>query len=854
MAQILFPRPILVSKAGTKSRGWTSTKAHRSLPYGNYSRAKTLACLNMQYDFVGVEEAKTLQALTVGHRESEINPIYEKADYVHSISTFAEVPLDEMDKRIEELVSEIKGFFNSMEDGKISPSAYDTAWVARVPAIDDCAEPQFPQMLDWILHNQLPDGSWGEKRRFLACDRLLNTLSCLVTLAFWGVGNNQVNRGLDFLRRNTEAMIKEAQGYHRSKGFEMVFPALLNEAKFLGLDLPYELSIIKQINEKRDFELKRASVEELHSHPSTMLQCLEGIQEVVDWKNILKLQSKDGSFSGSPASTACVFIHTGDRECLQFLMRLVTKFGDHVPGMYPVDIAERLRAVDSVQRLGLDRHFQTEIKQAMDYAFQYWGQRGIGFGRESLVPDIDVTATGFKLLRMFGYTVSSDVLKNIKGDIEELCKLSGNGNSAGVSAILSLYRCSQLNIPGENVMREIGAFAKDYLAKFLQSDNFSQAKAVKENIPQEVEYALFSRWNRNMPRLMSGNHITVFNTNDLCLGKTLYELPNASNGKYLELAKLDFNRIQATHRSEIQHIKRWYKDCYFPQLDFIRHREVTIYWASSVVMFEQKYTDCRLDYTKAGILTAISDDLYDNYATLEQAELFYEVFERWDPLQIDHLPEEMKIVFMGLYTTLTDISQRAREVQGRDVLPYLHQQWLHYYSCLIKEREWMERSYSPSLDQYWENAVVTVALGVNILTAIFSTGELLPDHILEKLDFRDDFLNLVSLTGRLVNDLRTFKRERDCGEVASFVECYMNEHPGCTEDEAMEYMDGLNEDALSKLNDHFLMRADIPKSYRTLLFNTARIMQVVYGKEDGFVNARTYLAEFIKKSLYGPVL
>ena len=104
-------------------------------------------------------------------------------------------PLDEMDRRIEELIAEIKGIFNSMEDGEISPSAYDTAWVARIPAIDGSAQPQFPQLLDWILHNQLPDGSWGEKSRFLACDRLLNTLSCLVTLAFWGVGNNQVKRG-----------------------------------------------------------------------------------------------------------------------------------------------------------------------------------------------------------------------------------------------------------------------------------------------------------------------------------------------------------------------------------------------------------------------------------------------------------------------------------------------------------------------------------------------------------------------------------------------------------------------------------------------------------------------------------
>ncbi|GLJ36163.1 hypothetical protein SUGI_0725560 [Cryptomeria japonica] len=832
--------PILVSPtiSVSKSPGWVSTKTHGISPIGKYSHAKSLACHNMPSAVVAGEDAKTLQAY------------YQKPDYVHSVSTFKEAPLDEMDKRIEKLVSEIKGFFNSMEDGEISPSAYDSAWVARVPAIDGSAKPQFPQMVDWILHNQLPDGSWGQKNRFLACDRLLNTLSCLVTLAFWGIGNNQVNRGLDFLRRNTEGMIKEALGHHRSKGFEMVFPVLLNEAKLLGLDFPYELSVIKQISEKRDSKLKKVSVEELHNHPSTMLQCLEGIQEVVNWKNILKLQSKDGSFSGSPASTACVFMQTGNKKCLRFLTSLLKKFGDHAPSMYPVDIAERLRAVDSVESLGLERHFQTEIKQAMDYVFQYWSERGIGFGRESLVPDIDITATAFRLLRTFGYPVSSDVLQNIKGEAEELCKQSGDENSAGIIAILSLYRCSQLNFPGENVMREIGAFAKDYLAKSLQSENFSQAKAVKENIRQEVEYALSARWNRNMPRLMARNHIVSFNPDDLWLGKTLYHLPKASNDKYLELAKLDFNSIQAKHRSEIQHIKRWYKDCKFPQLDFTRHREVAVYWTSSAAMFEPQYTDCRLDYAKAGLLAVIIDDLYDTYATLQQLKLFNEAFERWDPLQIDQLPEDMKIVFMGFYNTLTDISERARKVQGRDVIPYLRQQWLDLLASFTKEREWMDKSYSPSLDEYWENAEVSIALETTILTPIFSTGDILPDHILDKLDF----LNLVSQTGRLMNDYRTFQRERDRGELASFVQCYMNEHPGCTEEEALNYMEGLNEEALSKLNYHFLMRADIPKHYRTLLFNTARIMQLIYRKEDGFLNAAEDLEDSIKKSLYEPLL
>nr|QWV53994.1 kaurene synthase-like 3 [Chamaecyparis formosensis] len=847
MAQIMFSSSFSVSK----SRGWISTRAHGFSPILNDSRAKILGCHNMPSAFVGGGEAKSIRDLTIARSERKtINPSYGKPDYVHSVLTFKETPLDEMDRRIEELVGEIKGLFNSMEDGEISPSAYDTAWVARVPAIDGFAEPQFPQMVDWILQNQLPDGSWGEKRRFLACDRLLNTLSCLVTLAFWGVGNNQLSRGLNFLRRNIEGMIKEALGHYRPKGFEMAFPVLLNEAKLLGLDLPYQLSVMKQISEKRDLQLRKVSVEELHIHPSSMLQCLEGIQEVVDWKNILKLQSKDGSFSGCPASTACVFLHTGDEKCLRFLTSLVKKFGDHVPGIYPVDIAERLRGVDNVERLGLERHFQTEIKQAMDYVFQYWSERGIGFGRESLVPDIDITATAFRLLRTFGYSVSSEVLKNIKGEAEELLKLSGNENSAGGIAILSLYRSSQLNFPGENIMKEIDAFAKDYLAEFLQSENFSQAKAVKENLPEEVEYALSFRWNRNMPMLISRNHIELFDPDDLWLGKTLYQLPKASNDKYLELAKLDFNRIQATHRSEIPRLKRWYKDCDFPRLDFNRHREVAVYWSSSAVMFEPQYTDCRLDYTKAIILSVIIDDLYDTYASMHQLNIFNEAFERWDPLIIDQLPEDMKIVFMGIYNTLTDISERVREVQGRDVLPYLRQQWLNLLLSFTKEREWMERSYSPSLDEYWENARVSIGMETTILTPIFSTGDRLPDEILQKLDFFD----LVNQTGRIMNDARTFQRERDRGESASFVDCYINEHPGCGEEEALNYMERMNEDALTELNYHFLMRADIPRRYRTLLFNGARIVETVYRNEDSFLNAAEDLEGCIKKSLYEPLL
>jgi len=66
--------------------------------------------------------------------------------------------------------------------------------------------------------------------------------------------------GIEFFRTQAGKMEDEADS-HRPSGFEIVFPAMLKEAKILGLDLPYDLPFLKQIIEKREAKLKR-----LNSH------------------------------------------------------------------------------------------------------------------------------------------------------------------------------------------------------------------------------------------------------------------------------------------------------------------------------------------------------------------------------------------------------------------------------------------------------------------------------------------------------------------------------------------------------------------------------------------------------------
>ena len=82
-----------------------------------------------------------------------------------------------------------------MEDGEITISAYDTAWVALVEDVHGSGAPQFPSSLEWIAKNQLPDGSWGDSELFSAHDRIINTLAGVVALKSWNMHPEKCEKG-----------------------------------------------------------------------------------------------------------------------------------------------------------------------------------------------------------------------------------------------------------------------------------------------------------------------------------------------------------------------------------------------------------------------------------------------------------------------------------------------------------------------------------------------------------------------------------------------------------------------------------------------------------------------------------
>jgi len=60
-------------------------------------------------------------------------------------------------------------------------------------------------------------------------------------------------------------------------------------------------------------------------------------------------------------------------------------------------------------------------------------------------------------------------------------------------------------------------------------------------------------------------------------------------------------------------------------------------------------------------------------------------------------------------------------------------------------------------DEYIENANVSIALATVVLIGVLFTGEVLTDHILSQVGYRSKLVYLMCLTGRLVNDTKSYQ-------------------------------------------------------------------------------------------------
>ncbi|KAK9292933.1 hypothetical protein L1049_020915 [Liquidambar formosana] len=268
-----------------------------------------------------------------------------------------------------------------------------------------------------------------------------------------------------------------------------------------------------------------------------------------------------------------------------------------------VEPLDQLELVDVLQRLGLSYHFEEEIRRILN---SIYGNDSDEWKNENLY----AVALEFRLLRQHGYNVPQDVFNSFKDDMGNF-KASLCEDTKGM---LCFYEASYLSKEGESILEEARNYTAKHLEEYLKMQNRRDEDVAAATL---VSHALELPLHWRMLRLEVRWFIDV------------YERQPYMNPMLLELAKLDFNMVQATHQEDPTHMSRWWRSTGLGErLNFARDRLMENFLWTVGVIFEPQFGYCRRMSTKVNALITIIDDIYDVYGTLDELETFADVIER----------------------------------------------------------------------------------------------------------------------------------------------------------------------------------------------------------------------------------
>ena len=229
--------------------------------------------------------------------------------------------------------------------GSLSPTVYDTAWVAMVakpePTSGKCRW-RFPECFQYLLDHQNDDGSW--EAYATEVDGILNTLAGLLALKVHADAPHYLGFPLPSdiqtrLSKSVSALTRMLHDWDVDMtvhvGFEILVPALLRFLRQKG----FEFILLGQqsLTARNRRKLAKFHPDMLYGQSRlTLLHSLEAFIGIIDFDRVSH-NKVGGSMMGSPSSTAAYLMHSSswDVEAEAFLENVVSSSWNQVTGGIP---------------------------------------------------------------------------------------------------------------------------------------------------------------------------------------------------------------------------------------------------------------------------------------------------------------------------------------------------------------------------------------------------------------------------------------------------------------------------------------------------------------------------------------
>ncbi|KAG6390861.1 hypothetical protein SASPL_148606 [Salvia splendens] len=325
--------------------------------------------------------------------------------------------------------------------------------------------------------------------------------------------------------------------------------------------------------------------------------------------------------------------------------------------------------------------------------------------------------------------------------------------------MLQLYEASFLLREGEDTLELARQFATENLQKTLDGSG----DEIDKNLSLWIQHSLEIPLHWRTPNLEAKWMIDA------------YSRRPDFNPTILELAKLDFNIVQATQIEELKDISRLVE---------------SYFWAIGVFETHQHSYERK---TAAKIITLITslDDVYDIYGTLDELELFTLTLQRWDTEAINRLPYYLQLFYLVIHNFVFELAHDILKEEGVINLSYLQKPWVDLVEAYLQEAKWYYSGYTPSMEEYLNNSTISIG-APTVIAQVFLTSK-------NQLYKYNQIIRLSGMLVRLPDDLGTLPFEMKRGDVAKSMQCYMKERNASME-EAEEHVRFVIREAWKEMN------------------------------------------------------
>ncbi|MCL7040336.1 hypothetical protein MKW94_007351 [Papaver nudicaule] len=475
-----------------------------------------------------------------------------------------------------------------------------------------------------------------------------------------------------------------------------------------------------------------------------------------------------------------------------------------------------LKLIDTVQRLGLDYHFRSEIKSALDKIYNN------GKDNHFSQDDLTIEALRFRLYRQHGYEISQDVLKNF---VEE--NNQNKGKVKDLEGLLSLYEASFYACEGEEILNEAQQVTTKHLKNCLKERNDNRSNmsiSLEEEISHSLELPLLWR----VPRMEVRRYINM------------YDMKPDMQPTLLELAKLYFNMVQATYHEELKYASRWWRDLALHEsLSFARNRLVECFFWNIGFNSEPEFGNLRKQMTKVCNLVTVIVDVYDVYGSLDELKMFTEAIQSGE-IYVRHswwkqhgttvvtyqYTDNAWITIAGPLVSVHAYSQLGDQEIRREAFEYMN----NNQSDLIR----------------WSSMIFRLADDLATSKVYISSTF--------KLILKFCIFFAIILTCRcLCNYADRIQKEQERGDVAKSIQCYMHE-TGASESIARQHVQHLISDAWEKMNTSLsASRGVFPSSFINIIQNIGRMGQYMYQYGDGYGTSNRESKDRIMSIIVNPI-